>query len=459
MDMEQRGDGLWRAVIEITAERPADLIAKEAAVRRLLRKLDAEKPKPRRAAGEGSLYQRRRDGMWVGRIELPPSPAGERQRSKPVYSKDRATVVAKLGELKEAAAKGMLQQSDTRLTVGAYLEDWLEEVAKPRMKPHAWKSYRSAVKTRIIPAIGGRRLWPLSTDDVRFMHRWIRGATYKRGGQEVPYSTRAVEEAHNVLSAALSDAVADGKAPRNVCELVAAPRVLSESHGSLTSDQARAVLLAALEAKDPMVTRWAAGLMLGGRQGELLGLTWDRVDLDRGVLDLSWQLEWLPLKPGAGPEDEDRFAVEPGFEYRPIWRGAAWTRPKTTKSQRIVPIPQPLAAILAVHKESSERNRWGLVWVTQPKQQSRWQMLTPVGDAVDRSGWKAAQQRAKIAEPVDVHAMRGTTATLLMEAGVDARIIQAILGHSSVVTTRGYQTVDLAAARRSLGTLHGLLGE
>ncbi|WP_454199504.1 tyrosine-type recombinase/integrase [Nocardia sp. Marseille-Q1738] len=454
--MEQR-NGIWRETLEVTAESQADLIKRLAAVERLLKKMAVEKPKPRRARGEGALYKRNRDGMWVGQIELPKGPDGKRRKSKPVYSKDRATAVKKLGEVKDNHAKG-IAQADQRLTVKAYLEDWIEKVAKLRLDPDAWRTYRSAITTRIVPPIGGRKLIELSPDDIRHMHKWILSATYTRGKGETAtvktYSTRSVQEAHNVLSAALTDAVADGKAYRNVCELVGRPQVLSKKHGALTAEQARKVLLAALEDKDPLVTRWAAGLMLGGRQGELLGLQWDRVDLEEGTLDLAWQLKWLKLKPGAKPDDPKRFDVRPDFEHIPLWRGAALTRPKTALSQRLIPIPAPLAAILTVHRDRSETNPWNLVWVTPPGK--RWKFVTPVSDLADREGWAAAQKRADV-EPVSVHGMRGTTATLLMEAGVDARVIQAIMGHSDVVTTRGYQQVNLEAARKSLGSLDGLL--
>lgn len=450
--MEKR-DGIWCENVTVTAESRADLIKRLAAITRLIKKFDADKPKPRRARGEGALYKRNSDGMWVGQIELPKGPDGKRAKSKPVYSKDRATVVKLLGEVKDAHAKG-LEQTDRRMTVKAYLETWIEDVAKPRLNPDAWTSYRSAINTRIIPSVGGRRLAELSPDDIRHMHAWILSATYTRGKTVKTYTTRSVEEAHNVLSAALADAVADGKAYRNVCALISKPKVLSAKHGALTAEQARDVLLAALQAKDPMVTRWAAGLMFGGRQGELLGLQWDRIDLEAGTLDLAWQLKWLKLKPGAKTDDPKRFDVRSDFEHVPLWRGAALTRPKTSLSQRVLPIPSPLAAILAVHRERSKPNPWNLVWVTEPGR--RWKFVTPVSDAADRDGWKAAQERAHV-DPVSVHGMRGTTATLLMEAGVDAKIIQAIMGHSNIVTTRGYQHVDLAAARKSLGSLDGLL--
>ncbi|WP_327100037.1 site-specific integrase [Nocardia vinacea] len=450
--MELR-DGQWIASVEVTAETKADLIKRVAAVKRTLKQIDKERERARREKGEGGLYKRG-DGMWVGRVELPPGPDGKRRRSKPVYSKDHATAVNKLNKLREDIAKGM-DQLDKTLTVEAWLLRWIDEIAKPRMRPHAWKSYRSAINTRIIPAIGPKKLAQLRPEHVRHMHKWILESTYTGRDPEtgekkqIPYSTRSVEEAHNVLSAALGDAVSEGIAHRNVAELVTKPQVLSESHGALTSAEARSVLLAAMGEGDSLVTRWAAGLMLGGRQGEILGLQWDRVDLEKGTLDLAWQLEWLPLKPGADSEDPKRFDVRAGFEHIPLWKGAALTRPKTTKSARLVPLPAPLAAILKVYREKWEPNPWNLCWCSDRG--------TPISDVADRNGWKAAQKAAKVAKPVDVHAMRGTTATLLLEAGVDAKVIQAILGHASVVTTRGYQQVDLTLARQALGNLDALL--
>jgi hypothetical protein len=58
--------------------------------------------KPRRPRGTGTIY-RRADGLWVGRVELPPGPDGKRRR-KHVGSKDRATAIRKFEELKAAVA-------------------------------------------------------------------------------------------------------------------------------------------------------------------------------------------------------------------------------------------------------------------------------------------------------------------------------------------------------------------
>src|SRR5690606_196009 len=141
---------------------------------------------------------------------------------------------------------------------------------------------------------------------------------------------------------------------RNVAELTPKPGVVSKSAGALSAEAARQLLLAAQAADDPLVTRWAAGMMLGGRQGEILGLQWERVDLERGMLDVSLQLKWPKLKHEhkKDPVSDDRFDVPPGFEIIPLWRSAALMRPKTERSKRMLPLPEPLAAILAVYKQT-----------------------------------------------------------------------------------------------------------
>lgn len=442
--MDRREDGTWYHSIEITATSKAALAVKVAAVNRALKQIEKEREKPRRAKGEGTLFRRRSDGMHIGRYQ-----------GHEVSSKDRATVVEELANLKADLAKG-IEPVDKAITLEKWLNLWIEDIAPGKTRPHALKTYRSHVRNQLIPAIGDRKLAKLQPDDVRALHKWIRNAKYARGKDKttgepimVPYSERTVEAAHTVLSSALKDAVAEGKAHRNVCDLVPAPDGSAGGDGpALTTDQARAVLLAAITAHDRMVTRWAAGLMLGGRQGELLGLQWERVDLENGTLDLAWQLEWLPLKKGAKSDDPKRFDVRPDFEHTPLWRGAALTRPKTELSQRMIPLPAPLAAILKVHRDQWVPNPWDLVWTSANN--------TPISDRADRVGWQDAQARAEV-DPVQVRFMRNTTATLLMEAQVPDKVIQSILGHTNVLTTRGYQRVNLSAQREALGNLDALL--
>lgn len=387
----------------------------------------------RRGSGEGSLYKRG-DGMWIGTVDLPPSGDGRRRR-RTVSSKDKATAIAKLRALHREIEDGAFNPAKSTHTVGEWLECWLDDIARRTVTPGTLETYRSSVRRNIAPHIGDVRLAKLAPAQVRAMHTKI---------IDSGRSTRTAEVAHRILNKAMRDAVREGLLSKNVVENVPAPKVVSKPRGSLTTSEARAVLRRAFRIDPAMATRFAAALLTGARQGELLGLQWDRVDLEAGTLDLCWQLKRLRLKPGADPDAADRFDVRAGYEHIPLYRGTALVRPKTAASIRTIPLPLPLAAILREYRQYRIPNEWNLVWVSE---RSR-----PIRPVDDLDAWKDTLASAGVPE-VTLHAARHTTASLLMESGVDAHVIASIMGHSNIVTTRGYQHVRSDFARQALDAL------
>jgi len=294
---------------------------------------------------------------------------------------------------------------------------------------------------------GSIRLADLMADDVRRMHRDVTASV----------SLVTANKAHRVLRAALSDALTDGLISRNVAARLRTPTPRS-TRTPLTAGQAAAILAATTN--DRLGSRWAAALLSGARQGELLGLAWDRVDLGSATIDLSWQLQALTYRhacgtaPGyspcgaarAGSCPERELDVPPGFEHRRLHGRLCLTRPKSAASVRIIPIPRRLVDQLAQHREAtvSEPNLHGLVWSTPAGQ--------PIPSGTDLAAWHAALARAGL-PPVPLHAARHTTATLLMDLGIDVTVIQAILGHAAPLTTRGYQHADVTMSRAALARL------
>jgi site-specific recombinase XerD len=84
----------------------------------------------------------------------------------------------------------------------------------------------------------------------------------------------------------------------------------------------------------------------------------------------------------------------------------------------------------------------------------------PIRDGVDRARWHEVQQLAEVAHPsgrpYHVHELRHTTATLLLEAGVDRRVIEQIVGHATLV--EAYLHVSDAASRAALEKVADRLG-
>lgn len=400
------------------------------------RKAHEPRKGPRRPRGAGGLSQRKSNGLWIG-CYLWEDEYGEKHRAYSGTSKDKVIANQNLRDMITKIESGTYMPQ-SGMTVSKWLEYWAEEIVKPSKKPKTYASYRGAVDNQIIPIIGDRKL-PITPAVARGMLKKVREG----------WSERTAELTYTVLNTALKAAVSEQVIKANPLEHIVKPKVTPSTDGkALTSDEARRVLLSAMQGKDPMVTRWAAAFLLGCRQGELLGLEWDRVDLENLTVDLCWQLQSLTTKPGCSLEDPDRFEVPAGFELRPLYRRFALTRPKSETSKRLTPIPVPLAAILKTYQQTAEHNEYGLVWSTGKGK--------PIPARYDSGAWHAALARAEVRQ-LPLHAARHTTATLLQEMGVEESVRMQIIGHNTVATQRRYAHVDLSAARRALGNLDGLL--
>lgn len=403
----------------------------------------------RRDAGAGSIYQRA-DGYWCASVTLPERD-GKRRR-KVVASRRKSEVIDKLrGLRRELDRAGDLPTSSP--TLAKWLDTWLESIAAPRLKPRTLATYRGYITKHIVPEIGSRRLDRLTPAHVRQVHERIVFA----GGS----STTALQ-AHRILAKALKDAEREGKVTRNVATLLDAPRKAVASRGALTAEQARTLLLSS--ADDPLeAVHWSLALLAGLRQGERLGLTREAIDLERGVITVSWQLQRLTWSHGCGDKTGDRWPCGyaragscpgrdvhiPSGQEAVRAHGGLWlTRPKSRAGWRQVPMAPALAEIMKRHLEQTADGDEGLVLVDDyghPRDPSR-----------DSAAWHKALAKAGLPS-VPLHSARHTTATLLFELGVDERTRVAILGHSSATVTAGYTHVTDVIAHDAMSRLGALV--
>ncbi|SNY84338.1 Phage integrase, N-terminal SAM-like domain [Nocardia amikacinitolerans] len=393
--------------------------------------------KRRRPRGEGAFYQRKADSLWIGAVTYEDENGQSRRAT--VSSSDKAIAMQKFRALRTEIESGTFTPQ-AKMTVEKWLTYWVDEIVKPNTEPKTYKGYKQIVDNQILPYVGKTKPLPVTPAVVRGNLKWV--------GER--WSGRMVQLTHFVWRKSMEDAKKENIGVRtNPVEYIPKPKAAPKVSGqALKSNDARKVLLAAMEAGDPMVTRWAAAFMLGARQGELLGLEWSRLDLDALTVDLSWQLQTMATKPGASLDDPDRFDVPPGYEIRPLYRKFALKRPKSERSKRLTPLPVPLAAILAEYKKTAPPNPYGLVWVTAKG--------NPIPQKYDNTWWHEALKRAGVPD-VRLHDARHTTATLLQELGVEESVRMQVMGHSSVAAQRIYAHVDLSLARKALGNLDGLL--
>lgn len=394
-------------------------------------KAEVQKPN-KRAKGEGTIYRRASDGMYCASVELP-SPGATRRR-KVVTAATEAQVKQKLRLLKvELAKHGDLPTSSQ--TTGTWLNYWFESIALKKVRPKTGATYRTLLVNHIIPAVGKIRLDKLTPAHILAMNDAI---------TDKGLSSTTAMQAHRILAVALKYAEREGRVTKNVATLTDAPRKATTNLTVLTAADGVKVLQTA--ASDPLGARWAAALLTGARQGELLGLQVDRVT---DVLDLSWQLQRLSWEHGCDPDcgrkrgsecPKRKVTFPADWEHKYLTGGLWLSRPKSNAGWRIIPLVEPLKTILERHLAASEPNRYGLVWANKGQ---------PIDPGADNRAWHDLLERADVPD-ARLHDARHTTASLLLAAGVPEPIIMKILGHNSYVITRAYQNVDESQLRDAL---------
>ncbi|ARC56038.1 Tyrosine recombinase XerD [Frondihabitans sp. 762G35] len=415
-----------------------------------------KKPGRKRGNGDGGLYWIESRQLWRAVVDNGYWPDG-RRRQLSVMGKTaeiaRAKMKTKLDEIDEFGAP-----IDAKTTLAEWAPHWLETVCKPHLKPNALAKYESLSRTWIVPLLGKRSVASLKPSDVRLLHKHI---------IDSGRSSSTALATHNVLSGMLKAARLDGIAKRNVADDVEPPKAAVSDRGSLSPEDAINVLKTAAKQDDG--TRWWVALLGGLRQSERTGARIESLDLDKGILAVEWQLDEIPSEHGCGERVEGvwpcrkkqgaacshrRLKIPNGFEYKQLAGRLCLIRPKSGKTRDVPLLPQVVVELRKhLARTADEPNPHGLIWHNPDG--------SPILPGEDQQAWTALLLAAGVIAESDIgarpipttHWARHTTATVLMELGVDAKIIGEIVGHQSEAVTRRYQHVSSAAARDAIGQL------
>jgi integrase len=218
----------------------------------------------KRGNGEGSI-SRRKNGGWCAQYVVYTS---EGRKRRTLYGKTRKEVAAKLSKALADREVGLVFDAGT-LTVGEYLDRWLSHSVRGRVRQKTYERYESIVRVHLAPALGRIRLKALTPDHVRGLYR------EKLDGGLAP---RTVLHIHRALSKALKQATDDGLIPRNAATSVKPPQPRREELQPLSRDQVQTFLDTVKG--DRMEALYVLAITAGLRQGELLALRWEDVDLE-----------------------------------------------------------------------------------------------------------------------------------------------------------------------------------
>ncbi len=408
----------------------------------------------KRDHGDGGLYELKARGLWRGVVDVGFHPDG-RRKQKSVTARTKTEARDKLEKMLDEIRKHGAPLDKT-VTVEAWAQKWLRTICEPNMKPAALAGYESAVNKWIVPPLRKKRVSALRPSDVRAVTIAVTDA-----GRKVS----SAQKVHAVMSSMLESARLDGVCAKNVAADVTPPGHGDSERGALDTDVALRILQAALRRKDGV--RWWFAVLTGMRQGERLGATLDSIDLDRHEFHVQWSLTEVRFKHGcdedcgkkrAGACPQRKLMIGAGLRHRPLDGRLCIVMPKSGKV-RTFPLISALEKELKKYLKNDKRpNPHGLIWrnddgspITSEQDQAEWRaLLLDAGVITEDQALPPKDRPEGTPDTPTTHFARHTTATVLMELGVDAKVIGEIVGHVNVRTTRGYQHVSSAEARKAL---------
>jgi integrase len=371
----------------------------------------------RRATGEGSVYFENNGDRWIGAITLA---NGTRRK---VVGRNRTDARQRLDRLRQAVAAGEVAEGNAR--VSDAVDVWVTRVlAGRKLAPRTRERYERHCRV-ITEELGSRRLSKLSADDIEAM--------LDRQLGEGAHSRDTLTKLRSTLVQILEFAVRRGLAVRNPAAHATVPAVAAReaARASLTPEQAR-VLFAACDGEHlgPMIR---LGLLVGMRPGELAGLRWRDVDLDRRILTVGHAVQMRGS------------------------RGHHVDVLKTSASHRTIGLP---AAAVSELEEQQRRTAGAEGAVEQrPKDLV---FLSRSGTVLEPSNVRRELSRicgAAGVPRITPNELRHTCATLLNDEGVPLELIADMLGHTTTtMLQRHYRHRIRPSADAAVGTMDALFG-
>ena len=376
----------------------------------------------KRANGEGNI-RKRKDGRWEGRYTAGHDPVTGKRITKNVLGKTQAEVREKLRRTIEET-RGLDVARVGEYTTGQWLEVWFNDYAMLKVRPSSHQTYRGYLDHHIKPYIGNIPLTKLSSLDLQRLYKKLlsdgRVDRIESKKQPKGLSAKTVRNIHQLISSALKLAVEQKLIARNPAEGCALPKVERKEMQTLPVEQLTSFLR---EAKDSGVfALYYIDLTTGLRRGELLGLKWSDIDLEKGDLRVQRQIGRIDGK-----------IIE-----MPL---------KTKNAYRTLPLSADAISVLKMQKCKVGN--------------SEWVFPSPTGGPMSPDSvlhmLHRVLKRAGLPK-VRFHDLRHTFATLALQNGVDIKTVSGMLGHFSAgFTLDTYAHVTTSAKREAAKTMGNIL--
>lgn len=341
----------------------------------------------KRGNNEGTIYQRP-NGKWRAQITLNSHRLG-------FTALTRFEAQEWLRSIGNQVQNGLTIKG-AKITYGEFLEEWLESV-HARLTDSTWRTYSQLTRAYIAPALGKIRLRELSPSVIqRYYSQMVSDGT----------GLRTVQKSHTVIHASLNAAMKLGIIGRNPDDATQPPKPVHKEMKFWNQEQVQQFLSFAKETNDRNYALYFIALVTGMRQGELLALKWQDVDLEKETLTVKLNLHRLP------------------------GGGLRLQKPKTKTSIRTIRLGKETLKVLAEQKEltAKEKSLANGLW-----QDEGYVFPSSIGSAMDASNlWKNFRRILKQSKlpGIRFHDLRHTAASLMLNNGVDVLVASRRLGHA-----------------------------
>ena len=377
----------------------------------------------RRANGEGNI-RKRKDGRWEGRYTVGHDPETGKAIIKNVLGKTQAAVKEKLKKAIEENVGIDYGQAKT-YTVGTWLDVWMENYAKIKLRPSTFKTSQGFLKNHIKPQIGGIPLADLTSLDLqRFYKHLLDGGRVDRieAKKKKPkgLAPKTVRNIHQMIGSAYNLAIEQKLVSRNQRRAAPCQRWSTKEMKTLTADQLSAFFR---EARDSGVYElYYLDLATGLRRGELLGLRWTDVDFQHGILKIQRAISRQNGKVVEAPL-------------------------KTKNAYRTLPLSADAISVLKIQKCKVGNSEWVFPSPTGGPM-SPDSVLHMLHRVLKRAGLPR----------IRFHDLRHTFATMALQNGVDVKTVSSMLGHYSAgFTLDTYTHVTTDAQLKAALTMGSIL--
>lgn len=288
------------------------------------------------------------------------------------------------------------------MPLSEYLDRWLDEVAKPRIRESTYASYEMILRNYVKPKLGKKKLSDIQSYEVQNLYNDL-----KKSG----LSARTVRYSHNVLSSAFKQAIKWKMLIQNPCDHCDLPKLERTEMKCFTPEETKLFLKTAESDKNYVL--FLLVIQTGLRPEEYLALQWKDINFDQKTLSVRRAIVW-----------------------RRKGGGFFFTEPKTNKSRRSISLSETLNSALkdyrrdnleARMKLDAEIKKLDLVFTSEAG--------TPIQpkNLRDRHFF-VIRDKANLPK-LRLYDLRHTTATLMLASGENPKVVAEMLGHSSVALT------------------------